>query len=174
MSNNDIKALIDKYQIRAKKKLGQNFITDSNIIRKMVNLSNISSASTVIEIGPGLGILTKELAKQARQVIAYEIDSKLVLLLKERFLEDTNIEIIEADFLSLDIKQELEKRKIEKAVVCANLPYYITTPLLFKLFEGEACIDSIAVMMQKEVAQRFTAIAGSKDYNALSVITLKI
>ena len=172
MSEKSTKQLINEYQIKAKKNLGQNFINDKNIIKKMVKLSKINQNSIIIEIGPGLGILTRELAIAAKRVLAFEIDGELVQILKAEFAQHDNVEIIEADFLNIDLSDYLNKKSEKELVVCANLPYYITTPLLFKLFESELPLKSISVMMQKEMALRFTAKPGTKDYNALTVITL--
>ncbi len=163
--------LMKKYGITAKKNFGQNFIMDQNIINKLVSLSMVNDNSTVIEIGPGLGILTAQLAKTAKKVIAYEIDDRLVKVLPEILQEFDNVTINHRDFLEVNIDQELGNYSSEELVVCANLPYYITTPILFKIFEANLKIKYISVMMQKEVADRFNAEVNSKDYNALSVIT---
>lgn len=165
------KQLIDQYHIKAKKKFGQNFLLDKNIINKIVEESKINSESIVIEIGPGLGALTQVLLKKAKKVIAYEIDSELVTNLSEILQEYQNITIINKDFLEVDLEKELDEFIDEELIVCANLPYYITTPILFKIFEANVPINKISVMMQREVADRFVAMPKTKDYNALSVIT---
>jgi len=171
MSEYNTKELLAKYQITAKKKWGQNFISDSQLTKKMVKLSLIASDTTVIEIGPGLGILTAALAEVAKKVIAFEIDKQLVSVLKERFKDEAKVEIVAADFLEVDLSEYLPKINSGKVVVCANLPYYITTPILFKLFDSPLDIQHLSVMLQKEVGKRFSATVNSKDYNALSVIT---
>jgi len=171
MKNYNTKELVEKYNVKTKKSWGQNFISDTNIIEKMVNLSMVNKDSVVIEIGPGLGILTKSLAEKAKRVIAFEIDKNLVNILNDIFKERNNIEIVEGDFLKVKLQNFVTKKEYKKLVVCANLPYYITTPILFKLFESDVEIPCISIMMQKEVAQRFTGKQGTKDYNALTVIT---
>lgn len=165
------KQLIDQYQVRAKKKFGQNFLMDQNIIEKIVKSSQINKESIVIEVGPGLGALTRVLSKNAKEVIAYEIDQDLVEFLPEILADFDNVKVINQDFLEVDLVESLKDYATEDLVVCANLPYYITTPILFKIFESEKCISKISVMMQREVADRFTALPKTKDYNALSVIS---
>ena len=171
MANYNTKEMLAKYQITAKKKWGQNFISDVNIIKKMVKLSMIDASTSVIEIGPGLGVLTTELAKVAKRVLAFEIDKQLVDFLKQRFLPGSNVEIVAADFLKVDLTTYFSFEENEKIVVCANLPYYITTAVLFKLFSCPLAIQHLSVMMQREVGERFSATINTKAYNALSLIT---
>ncbi|MFV0255224.1 MAG: 16S rRNA (adenine(1518)-N(6)/adenine(1519)-N(6))-dimethyltransferase RsmA [Erysipelotrichaceae bacterium] len=166
-----MKQLISQYAIKAKKKFGQNFLLDQNIINKIVKESKIDNNSVVVEIGAGLGALTRVLAQKAKKVLAFEIDDDLVTILPEILSDYSNVEIIHQDFLVTDLADILKDYLSQDLVVCANLPYYITTPILFKIFESEVLVDRIAVMMQKEVAERFVAAPKTKDYNALSVIS---
>ena len=161
-------AILKKYDLKATKKFGQNFLIDPNIIEKIAKAACQESA-TALEIGPGIGALTQFLSRYFKKVYAHEIDKKLITALNDIFQDTENIEIIPGDFLNVDFSDMPYRR--EKIVVCANLPYYITTPVLFKLFESDLDIQKIIVMVQKEVADRFLAGVGSEDYNALSVLT---
>ena len=152
-----------------KKKFGQNFIIDENIIKNIVDKSNIDKDTLVIEIGPGAGSLTNFLAKQAKNVLCYEIDTSLKEILKENLKEYENVNIIYNDFLKANISEALKKYNYEKLYVVANLPYYITTPIIIKIIEDKLDVDKIVVMVQKEVGDRFKAVPGSKDYNSLSI-----
>ena len=145
-----------------KKKFGQNFITDTNLINKIVSSSKIDDKN-VIEVGPGKGALTKELAKRAKRVIAYEIDKDLTIYLDELVRNNDNLEVIYKDFLSIDFKSD------KKWELIGNLPYYITTPILFKFLENNV-YNSATIMVQKEVGERLISKPNSKKYNALSVI----
>lgn len=145
-----------------KKKFGQNFITDTNLINKIVSSSKIDDKN-VIEVGPGKGALTKELAKRAKMVIAYEIDKDLTIYLDELVRNNDNLEVIYKDFLSIDFKSD------KKWELIGNLPYYITTPILFKFLENNV-YNSATIMVQKEVGERLISKPNSKKYNALSVI----
>lgn len=151
-----------------KKKFGQNFLIDKNITKKIVDISDIKDNSLIIEIGPGSGALTKELIKKG-QVIAYEIDTELKETLNKNFANIPNIDIIFDDFLQRDIKNDIKKYKYEYLYVIANLPYYITTPIINKLIEERIDITKIVVMVQKEVGERFSAKPGSKDYSSITV-----
>lgn len=159
--------ILERYDLKAKKKFGQNFLIDANIVDKIAK-NACHSDMTCIEIGPGIGSLTQKLAVYAKKVYAHEIDEQLLPVLNGIFKDEPKIEIIQGDFLKTDFKDM--PYYDEKIVVCANLPYYITTPILFKLFESDLKIDNITVMVQKEVADRFKAAKGTGDYNALSVI----
>lgn len=159
--------ILDKYNLKAKKKFGQNFLIDANTVEKIAK-NACDKDHTTIEIGPGIGSLTQKLAKYSKEVIAYEIDSSLIPVLSETLGDLDNVTVIEEDFLITDLDQA--SYYDEEIVVAANLPYYITTPILFKLFESDLKIKCISVMVQKEVADRFKASVNSKDYNALSVI----
>lgn len=172
-SLNETKYLMKKYKIKANKKLGQNFLVDDSVLNDIVAGAEIKENDLVIEIGPGLGTLTKFLAKKAKKVICVELDKKMVKILKDRFIAYNNIEIINQDILKLDlknlIKNEKDKdNKIENVKIVANLPYYITTPIIMMLIENDLGIDSITVMIQKEVAERLIAIPGTKNSGAIT------
>lgn len=152
-----------------KKKYGQNFIKDNNIINKIVSSSKVDKDTLVIEIGPGAGALTFELCQKAGFVLAYEIDKTLEETLKEKLKDFNNYKIIFEDFLKRDIKQDIEKISFKKVYVVANLPYYITTPIIIKLIEDNLNIEKIVVMVQKEVGDRFKAKPQTKEYNSLSI-----
>ena len=152
-----------------KKSLGQNFLTDKNILKKIVDVSNIRDNSLVIEIGPGSGNLTKEIAKVSNKVLCYEIDKRLEIILKENLKEFNNIDIIFDDFLKRNINNDLENYKYNNLYVIANLPYYITTPIIEKLINSELDFKQITIMIQKEVGDRFAAVPKTKEYNSLTV-----
>lgn len=164
--------LLKKYHITANKSLGQNFLIDDNVIEKIVNSSNITKNDLVIEIGPGLGTLTKSLLEKAKKVVAIELDDRMLNILNERFYLYSNFEIIHEDVLKVNLKQlireEKEKNEIESVKIVANLPYYITTPIIMKLLEDKLDIESITVMVQKEVAKRLTAMPGEKLAGAIT------
>lgn len=149
-----------------KKKYGQNFITDSNITTSIVNKASLDENSLVIEIGPGSGALTVKLCEKVKNVIAYEIDETLKPYLEKL---PKNAEIIYADFLKRDVLNDIKKYNYDKLYVVANLPYYITTPIIMKIIEDNLPVDKIVVMVQKEVGNRFKAKPNTKDYNSLSV-----
>ena len=164
---NEIK---DRHNFKLSKSLGQNFLTDNNIIDEIIESSGISSNDLVIEIGPGIGVLTKEALEAAGRVIAIEIDQRLIPILEETLSEYDNFEVINADILKTDLKAIIEANKGYDAVrIIGNLPYYITTPIIMKLLEDGVEADSMTVMMQKEVADRMRAHPGTKAYGALSV-----
>lgn len=162
-----MKEELNKENFNFKKKFGQNFIVDKNIIHSIINKSNIDKNTLVIEIGPGAGSLTTELDKVSGHVIAYEIDKTLKPILDNLNLENT--EIIFEDFLKRNIKGDLKKYNYKKTYVVANLPYYITTPIIIKLIEDKLNIDKIVVMVQKEVGDRFKAKPKTKEYNSLTI-----
>jgi len=164
-----IKELLEKNGFNFKKKFGQNFIIDENIINSIINKSDIDKDTLVIEIGPGAGSLTSKLVKKAKNVLCYEIDTTLKEIIKEVLIEDNNYEIIYKDFLTCNVKEDIKKYDYKKLYVVANLPYYITTPIIIKLIEDKVDVDKIVVMVQKEVGDRFKALPGSKDYNSLSI-----
>ena len=163
-----IKEIIKKYQLAANKKLGQNFLLDNNIAIKICNSCLIDRNTTVIEIGPGLGSLTRVLLTKAKRVLAFEIDKVLADILQTE-MPDDKLQVINQDFLKVNLGEYL-RNDDNKLVVCANLPYYITTAILFKLFEDPLAIEEILVMMQKEVAERFGAKVGTKQYGSLSLL----
>lgn len=160
--------IIKKYGFDFKKNFGQNFLTDYNILTGIADSAEISSDDCVLEIGPGIGSLTQVIAERAKKVIAVEIDNKLIPILEDTLSGYKNIEIINADILKTDISAIINSCGGEIKVV-ANLPYYITTPIIMALLERQYNIKSITVMIQKEVADRISASCGSKDYGALSV-----
>lgn len=164
--------LMKKYKIRANKSLGQNFLINSEVVENIVNCSEITNEDMVIEIGPGLGTLTKYLLDKAGKVLCVELDSKMINILEDRFSIYDNFEIINADVLKLnlnDIISENKKQgKIKNVKVVANLPYYITTPIIMKLLEEKLDIKSITVMIQKEVADRLIEIPGGKNTGAIT------
>lgn len=160
---------LSKYGFHFKKNFGQNFIIDENIIQNIIKKSEIDKNTLVIEIGPGAGSLTYLLSKNSKQVLCYEIDTKLKDILKENLDNSKNVEVIYQDFLKANIKEDLKKYSYQKLYVVANLPYYITTPIITKLIEEQIPVDKIVVMVQKEVGDRFKAVPGTKDYGSLSI-----
>ena len=152
-----------------KKAFGQNFINNHKIIENIVRETFIKENSLVIEIGPGSGVLTKELSKYAKYVVAYEIDTRLEDILDENLKDCHNIEIIFDDFLKRDIMSDIKKYEYENIYVVANIPYYITTPIITKLIDSKLPFESITVMIQKEVGERFMASVGTKDYSSITV-----
>ncbi len=168
----DTKFLMKKYGITANKKLGQNFLIDENVIDKIVETSNITNEDLVIEIGPGLGTLTEKLLQKAGKVICIELDNRMIVILKDRFFMYDNFEIINKDVLKVDlnnlIKESKKNEQIKNIKIVANLPYYITTPIIMKLLEEKLDIESISVMIQKEVADRLTEVPGKKDAGAIT------
>ena len=167
------KEILEKYDLFAKKNYGQNFLIEPGIVSKIAASAMASDNCVAIEIGPGIGALTQQLSLVAKKVIAFEIDERLPEVLKDTLSDCENVEIILQDFMEADLNEVVEPyvKQGYDVVIAANLPYYITTPILFKIFESDAPIKQITVMMQKEVADRFTAESNTKDYNALSVIT---
>lgn len=164
------KEIINKYSFAFQKKFGQNFLIDSNILESIVSAADITKDDFVLEIGPGIGTMTQYLCEAARQVVAVEIDKMLIPILKDTLSEYDNVEVINQDVLKLDIKALAQEKNNEKPIkVVANLPYYITTPIIMGLFESKVPIESITIMVQKEVADRMQTGPGSKDYGALSL-----
>ncbi len=163
------KEILEKENIVLKKKFGQNFIVDENIIDMIIKKANIDKDTLVLEVGPGAGALTYKLAQNAKNVLCYEIDTTLKPLLENNLKEFTNVNIIYSDFLKENVTLEIEKYDFKKLYVVANLPYYITTPILVKIIEDQLPLDKIIIMVQKEVGDRFRAKPNSKDYNSLSV-----
>ena len=159
--------ILKKYSIRANKSLGQNFLINQNVVDEIVNSAEISKEDLIIEIGPGLGTLTKQLLEKAGKVICIELDERMVNILKDRFSLYENFEIINEDVLKVDLNQIIEKEN-KKCKIVANLPYYITTPIIMKLLESKLNIESITVMIQKEVAERLIAVPGEKLAGAIT------
>ncbi len=163
------KELLNENEFNFKKKFGQNFIVDENTIDSIINKANIDSDTLVIEIGPGAGALTYKLSKVAKNVLCYEIDTTLENILKSNLGDASNVDIIFDDFLKRDVKKDIAKYNYEKIYVVANLPYYVTTPIIVKLIEDDLNVSRIVVMVQKEVGDRFKANVGGKEYNSLSI-----
>ncbi len=162
----------EKHGFRHSKSLGQNFLSDIHIIEDIIDGSDIESEDLVIEIGPGMGVLTAAAAERAGKVVAVEIDKKLIPILKETLADHDNVEVINADIMKTDLTAIVEANRPSgegKVRVIGNLPYYITTPIIMKLLEESVPADSITIMMQKEVADRIKAAPGGKDYGALTV-----
>lgn len=166
------KEIQEKYGIFTKKTYGQNFIIEPRVVEKIAEAAIQDRDELVFEIGPGIGALTEQLCKRADRVVAFEIDERLPDILKEE-IKDEGLEIILQDFLEADVNEVIRssRKENQNVVFASNLPYYITTPILFKLFEAKEPIERITVMMQKEVGDRFLARNNDKEYNALSVIT---
>lgn len=169
-----IRDIRDKHDLRLSKSLGQNFLADKNIVDSIVEQSHIGKEDHAIEIGPGIGVITRELCQAAGIVTAIEIDSRLIPVLAETLADFDNVEIINRDILKTDLKEVILHAKLpdgtkpKKVKVIGNLPYYITTPIIMKLLEDKIPVDSITIMMQKEVADRIIAEPGSKAYGAIS------
>ena len=168
----ETKFIMKKYGIKANKNLGQNFLVDENIVNQIVEKSQIDNEDLVIEIGPGLGTLTQKLLEKAGKVISVELDTNMIKILQERFKLYPNFELIHSDILKLNLKEIIDKekdnKKIKKAKIVANLPYYITTPIIMKLLEEKLDLETITVMVQKEVADRLTVIPGNKNTGAIT------
>ena len=164
------KEIINKYSFAFQKKFGQNFLIDSNVLESIIRGAEIKKDDFVLEIGPGIGTMTQYLCEAARQVVAVEIDKMLIPILEDTLSEYDNVEVINQDVLKVDIKSLADEKNNGKPIkVVANLPYYITTPIIMGLFESGVPIDSITIMVQKEVADRMQTGPGSKDYGALSL-----
>lgn len=167
----ETKFIMKQNNIIANKNLGQNFLIDTNIVNEIIRAADINNQDLVIEIGPGLGTLTSKLIEKAGKVICVELDSKMVNIISKRFKLYSNIEIINQDILKLDLKKIINENKNEKLLkvkIVANLPYYITTPIIMKLLEEKLAIESITVMIQKEVAQRLATIPGEKETGSIT------
>lgn len=162
--------ILNRYGLFAKKKFGQNFLIDNNIVKKIVSTANIDKETGVIEIGPGIGAMTEILAMNAGKVLCYEIDEDMVKILSEVITND-NVKVIHNDFLKVNILEDISYFEgLKRIVVVSNLPYYITTPIIFKLLDHSDVISSMYFMVQKEVCTRLTACEGNKDYGSLSVL----
>lgn len=161
--------ILKKYQFRMQKKYGQNFLIDANILRKIVEAAQITEEDCVLEIGPGIGTMTQYLAETAGQVIAVEIDRQLIPILKDTLSSYDNVTVLCEDILKVDLRVLSERNGGRPVKVVANLPYYITTPIIMALFESHMPLASITVMVQSEVAERMQTGPGTKDYGALSL-----
>lgn len=168
---NNTKSILNKYGFHFKKSFGQNFLIDTNILKKIVSCAEINKKTAVIEIGPGIGALTEQIARCAGKVLAYEIDNRLIPILNETLSDYDNVEIVNQDILKVDIKKEIDiyLKDFEEIVVIANLPYYITTPILMHFIDCNTRVKRYVVMMQKEVAERMSAKPSTKEYNSLSI-----
>jgi len=164
----ETKFIMDKYHIKADKSLGQNFLVDDEAVSGIVAAANISKEDLVIEIGPGLGTLTKELLENAGKVICIELDKRMIEILHDRFSIYDNFELINNDVLKVDLKEVIKKANMKSAKIVANLPYYITTPIIMKLLEDRLDIETITVMIQKEVADRLVTEPGKGDTGAIT------
>lgn len=168
----ETKYIMKQYHMKANKSLGQNFLINEEVVKTIVDSSEIRQEDLVIEIGPGLGTLTKYLLEKAGKVICIELDKKMVPILENRFSNDQNFELINQDVLKVDLKKLIEKeqknKNIKTAKIVANLPYYITTPIIMRLLEEELPLESITVMIQKEVAERLTAVPGERETGSIT------
>lgn len=163
-------AVLQKYNFNFQKKFGQNFLIDTSVLDRIIDASRITKEDCVLEIGPGIGTMTQYLAERAGEVIAVEIDKALIPILKETLADYHNVTVINDDILKVDINRIVEERNGGKPIkVVANLPYYITTPIIMGLFENHVPLKSITIMVQKEVADRMQVGSGTKDYGALSL-----
>jgi len=161
--------ILERHGFNFKKSFGQNFIVDENIIDAIIYKSKITPNTLVLEIGPGAGALTYKLSEVAKNVLCFEIDTKLKPVLEELLKEKQNVEIVFEDFLTANVKEKLSSYTYETLYVVANLPYYITTPIIMKLIEEKIPVSKIVIMVQKEVGDRFKASPGTKDYSSLSI-----
>ncbi|MDF0084780.1 16S rRNA (adenine(1518)-N(6)/adenine(1519)-N(6))-dimethyltransferase RsmA [Staphylococcus pseudintermedius] len=166
------RALLNQYGFNFKKSLGQNFLIDVNIINRIIDANGIDHMTGVIEIGPGMGSLTEQLAKNAQHVLAFEIDQRLIPVLDDTLSPYNNVTVINEDILKANVAEAIQQHlsHCEKIMVVANLPYYITTPILLTLLEQDLNIDGYVVMMQKEVGERLNAQVGTKAYGSLSIV----
>ena len=158
--------ILNRFKLRADKKLGQNFLIDEQVVRQIVAAAELSEADTVLEVGPGIGTLTQGLAESKAQVVAVELDTRLLPVLATTLEGYDNVRVVHGDILKVDIMEEVGAPSFK---VCANLPYYITTPIIFALLEKRLPMERLVAMVQKEVAERMAAQPGGKDYGALSV-----
>ncbi|WP_442597352.1 16S rRNA (adenine(1518)-N(6)/adenine(1519)-N(6))-dimethyltransferase RsmA [Neobacillus sp. D3-1R] len=165
------KAILEKYGFSFKKSLGQNFLIDTNILKRIVDHADLTNQSGAIEIGPGIGALTEQLAKNSQKVVAFEIDQRLLPILKDTLSPYPHVKVIHQDILKADVLSVMKEEfvGIDDVMVVANLPYYVTTPIIMKLLEDHLPIRGIVCMLQKEVADRISASPGTKDYGSLSI-----
>lgn len=162
--------VLQRHNFTFQKKYGQNFLVDPNVLERVMDAAGVSGEDCVLEIGPGIGTMTQLLAERAGKVVAVEIDRNLIPILEETLSPYSNVTVINEDVLKLDVEEAIRVRGEGRPVkVVANLPYYITTPIIMSLLEGGAPLESITVMVQKEVAERMQAVPGTKDYGALSL-----
>lgn len=165
-------AIMNSFGINTKKSLGQNFLTDINILKNIVAAGDVQPTDNVIEIGPGIGALTEQLARAAKQVVAFEIDDRLIPVLEDTMAPYDNVTVVNQDILTVDLEQAIKEHFTDPGAplkLVANLPYYITTPILMQVLQSDVKFANIVVMMQKEVASRLSAEVGTKDYGALTL-----
>lgn len=165
-------AIMNQFGINTKKSLGQNFLTDINILKNIVAAGDVKDTDNVVEIGPGIGALTEQLARAAKQVVAFEVDDRLIPVLDHTMAPYDNVTIVHNDILKVDLEKEFAKQFADTTAplkLVANLPYYITTPILMQVLQSGIHFDNIVVMMQKEVADRLSAEPGTKDYGSLTL-----
>ena len=160
---------MEKYNVRFKKRYGQNFLKSSSIVKRIVSVSGVDKDSLVIEVGPGGAIMTRELALKAGAVLAYEIDSDLAPELDNKLADFDNVDIVYQDFLLADIASDVSNYSYKKIFFVSNVPYYITTPIILKLLSSGISFENIVMMVQKEVGDRFTSTCGTKDYGSIAV-----
>ncbi|MED4850272.1 16S rRNA (adenine(1518)-N(6)/adenine(1519)-N(6))-dimethyltransferase RsmA [Caldifermentibacillus hisashii] len=165
------RAILEKYGFTFKKSLGQNFLIDTNILNNIVDHAEITPESGVIEIGAGIGALTEQLAKRCKKVLAFEIDQRLLPILEDTLSAYPHVSVVHQDFLKADVHQAIETylQEVKDIAIVANLPYYVTTPIIMKCLEDHLPFRSMVIMMQKEVGSRITAKPGTKDYGSLSI-----
>ena len=161
---------MNMYSVKFKKKFGQNFLKNKNTVKKIVDVSDIDKDSLVVEVGPGSGVMTKELALRAKNVLAYEIDNDLAITLNEELQDFDNVDILFHDFLTSELDLDISNYSYKKLYFVSNVPYYITTPIIMKLIESKLKFDKIVMMVQKEVGDRFTSPPGSREYGSISVL----
>ena len=161
---------MEKYNVKFKKRFGQNFLKDNTIVKRIADVSEVDENSLVIEVGPGGAILTRELATRAKQVLAYEIDNDLMDELSEKLVDYDNVDILFQDFLTADIRSDIENYSYQSLYFVSNVPYYITTPIIMKLMESRLPFKKIVMMVQKEVGDRFTASFGNREYGSITVL----
>ncbi len=161
---------MEKYDVKFKKKFGQNFLKDINVVKRIVDVSGVNDKSLVIEVGPGGGVMTRELASRAKNVLAYEIDTELQDELSKRLNGFDNVDVLFQDFLTSDIISDVSNYQYDELYFVSNVPYYITTPILMKIIESGLNFNKIVIMVQKEVGDRFTTNPGSREYGSITVL----
>ena len=160
---------MEKYDVRFKKRFGQNFLKDINVVKRIVDVSGVNEKSLVIEVGPGGAIMTRELASRVKNVLAYEIDEELSEELYKRIEDFSNVDVLFQDFLEADLLTDIKHYKNDNIYFVSNVPYYITTPILLKIIESGLDFNKIVIMVQKEVGDRFTTPPGSREYGSITV-----
>ena len=164
------KEIVNHFDFKFAKSLGQNFLTDTGILEKIVDSAELDENSCALEIGPGIGVLTQEMATRCKKVVAIEIDDRLIPILGETLSNFNNVEVVHSDALKVDFNKLFEEKGLENVKVVANLPYYVTTPIITKIFKEAKGVKSITVMIQKEVAERLIAKPSTKEYGALTLL----